>query len=656
MMKKRIIKILISIFLIIISTKSYDVFASQDTKVNLIFDKITYTQGETIRLNINLENFANLNETRIVIKINEKKLVPLKVNNQYGQLLKSSIYEEALLNEYVVGGYLRFHLIKKSLTTGYYSGYKNNIGEFYFEAKEYIANIYELFQLGSFETLNSGINISLYDIYNQTIDYTVKYSERIKVIWDNEKYVIDVFDDIPNYEDDIKVLNRDNDEYEIIYQSDIDNQNLCTGVINVVMLDKTNGDYILLSKAIEVVDSISPSIIGENNVIVNSSDFDSFDETTLFEVKDNFDQNPLIDILYYDEFGELLENRDIFIKYMEHHPNGSMKINAIDSSLNKSLDFVINVQINDNTPPIISASETYELIDIYVNEFNFEKIINIYDDYDEYPIISFKSYYNQEEVNYLDELKKGHNVIFKYSGIDRSGNCTKEYNCIVKVKDTTNPIVNQISDIIINDIEISKYDFLKDIIYSDNIDPNPSLVVSYYLDSKLVSYDSWLKGLATKGSGVYSYYVKDLSMNTSDTFNVNVKVNDTTAPIIRINNIKNDSKYTKVDKVNYEIIDNFEGNINTVVTLNNNIYENTSIDEPGVYEFKIIATDASGNTSEEIINFTIVKNNFLGFSEDLSYYAINYLDIIIIASILMIVILTIIIVRLITSYRKKKLR
>ncbi|MGM9899039.1 MAG: hypothetical protein ACI32E_00490 [Bacilli bacterium] len=655
-MNKRIIKIIVSIFLIIISMKTYNVIASQDTKVNLIFDKVTYTQGETIRLNINLENFANLNETRIVIKINEKKLVPLKVNNQYGQLLKSSIYEEALLNEYVGGGYIRFHLIKKSLTTGYYSGYKNNIGEFYFEAKEYIANIYELFQLGSFETLNSGINISLYDIYNQNIDYTVQYSEKIKVIWDNEKYVIEVFDEIPNYEDDIKVLNRDNNEYEIIYQSDIDNHILSTGVINVVMLDKTNGDYILLSKTIEVVDSISPSIIGENSVIVNSSDFDSFDETSLFEVKDNFDQNPLVDILYYDENGELLDNRDIFIKYMNHHQNGLMKIKAIDSSLNKSLEFVINVQINDNTPPVISASDSYELLDIYINEFNFEKIISITDDYDEYPLITFKSYYNQEEVNYLDELKKGHNVIFKYSGIDKSGNCTKEYTCIVKVKDTTSPLVNQISDIIINDKELSQFKFSKDITYSDNIDPNPSLILNYYLDNKLVSYDNWLKGLATKGMGNFSYYVKDASMNTSDTFNINVKVNDTTAPIIRVNNIKNDSKYTKIDKINYEIIDNFEGIINSVVTLNNVLYENTTIDEPGTYEFKIIASDASGNTSEETINFTIVKNNFLGFSEDLSYYAINYLDVIIIASILMIVIMTIIIIRLITSYRKKKLR
>ena len=63
---------------------------------------------------------------------------------------------------------------------------------FCFETKERIANIYEYFKEGSFEELSTGINVTLYDIFNQEISTKIIYSEKIKINWDKEKYIINI--------------------------------------------------------------------------------------------------------------------------------------------------------------------------------------------------------------------------------------------------------------------------------------------------------------------------------------------------------------------------------------------------------------------------------------------------------------------------------
>lgn len=655
-MKKVIIKILAIISIVLFMIKSDPAKASQEAVVNLIFDKVSYSSNETIRLTINLENFVNLNETRLMIKVDETKLEPLKINNQYGQLLKSSIYEESLLNEYISGGYLRFYLVKKSLETGYYSGYKNNIGEFYFESKSSISNIYELFQDISFETAKSGINIKLYDIYSQTIEYKIKYSEKIKIVWEKEKYIMEVYSPIPKYENDIKVLNRDSSQYEIIYQSDIDNTKLSTGVINVVILDNTNGDYILLAKSLDVVDSLAPVINGEHNITIDSTNIDLFDELELIEVTDNFDLNPVVDILYYDINDNLFADRIKFIDYLKHNSKGYLKIIARDSSSNISDEFIINININDNTPPVVTIINNYDLIDLEFDNFKFEDLITVIDDYDNNPKLYYECYLDGKIVNCKEQLKKGNHVLIKYYASDNMNNQTKEYSCIVKLVDTQNPIVNQIDNIEINDTMVTKYDFLGNITFSDNLDENPTLVVNYYLNEQEVSYEEWIKGIAKSGKGTFTYYVKDKSQNMSEKFNIQVNVIDTTPPIIRVHNIKNNAKYTKLDKIDYEIIDNFGNIITKVISINNEPYSEKTINDPGEYELKIIATDGAGNTSEYKVKFTIIKNNFIGCGDDIECYTNNYLDVVIIACILMIVVMTIIIVKVCLIYRKKKLR
>ena len=96
-------------------------------------------------------------------------------NERYGQMTNNSIYESPIINEYVLGGYLRFQLHKDNLSEGYYSGYKNNVGEFYFETRKKITNIYDYFRNGNFESLTTGINVSLYDIVKKSSEKYISF-------------------------------------------------------------------------------------------------------------------------------------------------------------------------------------------------------------------------------------------------------------------------------------------------------------------------------------------------------------------------------------------------------------------------------------------------------------------------------------------------
>ena len=74
--------------------------ATTNTKVHLIFNKVSYNKGEEIKLTINLENFNNLNESKVVIKVNEDVLTPIIKNNKYIGVKKHQIKQHSLCNVY----------------------------------------------------------------------------------------------------------------------------------------------------------------------------------------------------------------------------------------------------------------------------------------------------------------------------------------------------------------------------------------------------------------------------------------------------------------------------------------------------------------------------------------------------------------------------
>lgn len=635
------------------------VYANNNTFVHLIFNKVSFEIGEEVRLTINLENFSNLCDTRIMIKCDEQIMVPLNKNGTYGQLTNSSIYEQTLVNDYVNHTYLRFQLIKENLNNGYYSGYKNNIGEFYFEARSKITNVYDYFMEGSFTEISTGINVMLFDINNQVINTNLLYSEKIKVKWDQEKYVIEVFDEIPVFLNDIVITNRNMGDFELIIEDNINNQIIGTQIVNVAIIDKTNSDYCLLSKVVEVKDLTAPKINGESSIMIDSNLLPQFKARSQITVTDNYDAMSQVRIEYYTHDEKGLIDEEAFINYLTTNMSGFITYVATDASGNASPQFIMMVNIKDTSPPNINELTEIIIKDQEVPIFNFSDYIELTDAYDNFPQLVFNAYVGNEEVeDYHEYLKQGIPLKITYFGIDNQLNITPTYHVLVRVLDTTSPIIENVQDLIINDVEVMHYPYEEKVKISDNIDINPLLVMKYYVleenqKTELVK-EEWLKKIVRGHVGWIEYYGVDQSKNHSQIINQSITVNDTTSPNIKIHNIKDHNKYIVFDSIAYDIIDNFDGQLDTNVTLNGIVYNGETVNTPGDYEFKIHAVDSSGNENTEIIHFTIIENNVIGCGNDIECYVNNYLEVVIIVAIIMITIITIFILKLFKLKRRKR--
>lgn len=638
--------------------KSPKISANNNTNIHLIFNKVSFEIGEEVRLTINLENFSNLCDTRIMIKCNEQVMLPLNKNGKYGQLTSSSIYDQTLLNDYVNNTYLRFQLIKENLNNGYYSGYKNNIGEFYFEARSKITNIYDYFINGSFNELTTGINIMLFDINNQIITTNLLYSEKIKIQWELEKYVIEVFDEVPVFLNDITITNRNMGDYELIIEDNINNQIIGTQIVNVAIIDKTNADYCLLSKVVEVKDLTAPKLVGKNEIIIDSSLLHQFTAAAHIMITDNYDVTPQLNINYYTKDETTLSDEDDFISYLTTNMQGFITFSGSDASNNISPLFTMVVNIKDTTPPKINEITEITIKDLDVQTFNFPSYLELTDSYDDYPQLVFNAYIGNEEVgDYLECLVKGQTLTIAYFGIDNQLNATPTFKVQIKVLDTTCPVVENVQDFVINDVEVMHFPYEQRVTINDNIDQNPLLVKKYYIavenQKQELTREEWLQKLVRGNKGWIEYYGVDQSKNHSAIITQAIVVKDTTSPNIKIHNIKEHNKYIVFETIAYDIIDNFDGKIETNVTLNGIVYNGEKINIPGNYEFSVYAIDASGNESTTTIHFTIIENNVIGCGNDIECYVNNYLEVVIIVAIIMITIITIFILKLFKMKKRK---
>lgn len=643
------------VFCFIFVLNNINVFAeNEEAKVHLIFNKVSFSIGEEIKLNINLENYSNLNETKVVIKCDENVFKPIEKNGKYGQLINNSIYDDILVNEYD-SGYIRFHLIKKDISSGYYSGYKNNVGEFYFTACKNISNIYEYFSSGSFSVISSGISVTLYDIYNENIPVSINYSEKIKVEWDIIKYELEVYSDRPNYVEDIIVLNRTYDQYELIIKEDINMDILGSTIINIIIIDKTNSDFLMLSKSVEVIDSTKPVITGVNNINIDSDKLNLFLLDEYYKVSDNYDESMDVFIKYFDSENEEIINFDEFSEYLKHNLTGSVEISSIDSSGNISETFYIDVNINDVTAPNIAEIKSFDIEDYNLSGFLIEELILVSDNYDLSPSLYFKCMVDGKEVeDYKSELLNNKRVNVIYYATDNMGNKTNEYVCVLKIVDTICPYINKVESIKLTDKETLNFDFLSKINISDNIDKNPKIVLEYFTLDKKMEYNNWLDYVL---SGKYSYilyYGVDSSGNKTDVIKMNIEITDTTSPIITVHNVKNGGKYIVGKIINYNVTDNFGGDVEVIVTLNGSIYNKEEILKTGEYTLKIEAIDKAGNKNIVIISFDIIENNFIGCGDDIDCYKENYLEIVLLSLVLLIVIIMIFVIRLFINKKKRK--
>lgn len=624
------------------------------TNVHLIFNKTKFNVGDEIKLSINLENYSNLIETKVMIKCDESVFKPITKNDVYGHLVNNSIYEDILINEYI-NGYIRFHLIKKDISSGYYSGYKNNVGEFYFIACTNIDNIYDYFMEGSFNLLSSGINITLYDMYNEFISTKVCYSEKIKVNWDVSKYTFEVYSDMVDFLDDIVVLNRSSDQYELLIEEDVSVDKVGSSIINVIIIDKTNADFVLISKGVDIVDTTAPIITGSNNISINSDKIELFLLDEYYQVSDNYDTNLTKVIKYYDIDGNEILSFIELIEYLKHNFSAVVSLYAIDSSNNKSDEFIINLSINDVTSPKIGEISSFEVMDYNLSSFKINDLISISDDYDLNPKLIYSCFVDELEVEDINKyLLKQKNVEVRYYGIDKSLNKTKEYKCILTIKDTTAPDITKLEYIKLNDKEVSKYDFLSKLKISDNIDTSPKVFIEYYSNDVKYEYNNWLDQICTGSTGYLLYYGIDSSNNKTEIIKLELEIIDTTMPIIEVNNVKNGGKYIVGKVINYNVTDNFNSDVDVTVLLNGAIYNKEELTNPGEYTLKIEALDSAGNKNIVIINFKIIENNFIGCGNDIDCYKDNYLEVVILSIILLIVIITIFVIRSLINKKKMK--
>ena len=127
---------------------------------------------------------------------------------------------------------------------------------------------------------------------------------------------------------------------------------------------------------------------------------------------------------------------------------------------------------------------------------------------------------------------------------------------------------------------------------------------------------------------------------------------DTTKPTINIKNIKEGEKYVNLEKIEYEITDNFDGYIATIL-LDDKPYQDEKV-MIGNHIFVIKVCDSSGNENDIRINFTVIEDNIIGCGDDASCYVNNYLEIVIIVSALLLFVVVLIVVRIFLMKTKNK--
>lgn len=160
--------------------------------------------------------------------------------------------------------------------------------------------------------------------------------------------------------------------------------------------------------------------------------------------------------------------------------------------------------------------------------------------------------------------------------------------------------------------------------------------------------------LMLRGKKGYIVYIGiDTFNNRSEGVRQNVNVIDTIAPQIIVKNIQNEQKYIKMDKIEYEIVENFD-NYELIVLLDDKEYLGGKV-EIGKHELYIKVKDAIGHERSLSLDFEVIEDNIIGCKDDASCYVNNYLEVVIIVSALLVFVIIMIIVRIVIKKKKQKI-
>ena len=556
---KRII--IVASFIIIMMTsilKYPSSFASSNANLYLVFDKTTYNVGDIVNININLDQFASLSEVKLQIKIKEEYFEPVMVDNKYFYFSASSVFTNDVINDYVDHTYLRLRLIKdENISEGYFSSYKNNICNLQLKVKRPIDDIYNYFTIDNYD--NMGISVYLFDVKDQIINYNLYHREKIKVNWQVESYELNVYSEVPDFKKDIQILNREIGEYEYLIEKQIDTMIIGLKTVHIGIYDKKAADYIVLSKAVSVVDKMAPIITYPSNITIEDNLIMTIDYFDYIDVSDNYDTYLDTTIKYYDEELKEVQDLESFRTYLSSNQKGYLKFIAKDTSKNETSTEFIEINVIDTLAPLINEIDKLVINDTEVDHFDLLSNFIVSDNYDHHPEVVFDfGEYNQYAYEELKEvLKTGTNIHFSYFAIDESMNKTAVFQAVIEVIDTIKPSV-KVSDVTVDDVDYNSNDFEQLVIISDNFKYPCRLEKKYYINDVLVNQEQFDEAMLRGQKGYIVYVGIDTFDNRSEEVRQNINVIDTIVPQIIVKNIQNGQKYIKMDKIEYEIVENFD--------------------------------------------------------------------------------------------------
>ena len=652
-MKKKIYFI-ISILLITIMLSSLKIKANSLANLYVVFNKLSFKNDEIVDITINLDQFIDLNEIKLQIKIKNEYFEPILEDNKPFYFDSASIFKTDIINDYIDNSYLRLRLIKDSvIDSGYYSNYKNNVCRFRLKTKRPINDIKEYFTLDNYEEM--GLSVYLFNTNDKIINYKISYNQKIQITWDKEKYIVEVFSYVPNFKEDIVIANRESNQYEFLLEKQINTDLIGLKTIHVGVYDKLTADYIILSKPVEVVDTTKPTITYPNIIEINDDELLEIDLLHYIECNDNYDEYLKIQFQYFSYEGVEINNLELFTNYLSNHYQGYLIVKCEDTSGNVAITPNILIRVKDTKPPKITKLDEIRINDIDIETIDLEKHFQITDQYDNNPRVILKFFDTElnDESSLKKRLSKGEKIKFEYMAIDESGNSTERFNCLIIPVDTIAPNI-EVVDLEILDADYNYSVIEKSLKVVDNFIYQCNLNKNYYICEEEVDYDTFNNMVQRGYLGKIRYQAIDLAGNTSGYYYQSIKLIDTTQPIIEVENINESQKYTNIKKINYHISDNFD-NVEFEVWLDDLVYEESQLVnlEKGLHKFKIIAKDTSNNVSQVEITFEIIEDNLIGCGNDPRCYLNNYLEVVIMVVALIVFVAIIIVIKII-MYNKKK--
>lgn len=652
-MKKKIYFI-ISILLMTIMLSSLKIKANSLANLYVVFNKLSFKNDEIVDITINLDQFIDLNEIKLQIKIKNEYFEPILEDNKPFYFDSASIFKTDIINDYIDNSYLRLRLIKDSvIDSGYYSNYKNNVCHFRLKTKRPINDIKEYFTLDNYEEM--GLSVYLFNTNDKIINYKISYNQKIQITWDKEEYIVEVFSDVPNFKEDIVIANRESNQCEFLLEKQINTDLIGLKTIHVGVYDKLTADYIILSKPVEVVDTTKPTITYPNIIEINDDELLEIDLLHYIECNDNYDEYLKIQFQYFSYEGVEINNLELFTNYLSNHYQGYLIVKCEDTSGNVAITPNILIRVKDTKPPQITKLDEIRINDIDIETIDLEKYFQITDQYDNNPrvILNFFDTELNDESSLKKRLSKGEKIKFEYMAIDESGNSTERFNCLIIPVDTIAPNI-EVVDLEILDTDYNYSVIEKSLKVVDNFIYQCNLNKNYYICEEEVDYDTFNNMVQRGYLGKIRYQAIDLAGNTSGYYYQSIKLIDTTQPIIEVENINESQKYTNIEKINYHISDNFD-NVEFEVWLDDLVYEESQLVnlEKGLHKFKIIAKDTSNNVSQAEITFEIIEDNLIGCGNDPRCYLNNYLEVVIMVVALIVFVAIIIVIKII-MYNKKK--